>query len=302
MASRNRTGAVAMRISRTARRGAEMSRVLKRWSVVLPAAVAILAGCGGSGGAPNNQVTHQLTQAAYVTDQEPGFDFLMTVTLRGGGQSGGFTAHGAINSHRQEGTITETIQNQTLLSLIKRPYIYVRIPNTPNAPVQTPWARANLDAVSGQSFGLSLGAGSTDPTQTLALLGASGHVVNVGTQQVNGVSTTHYHAAVDLGRLASVVPAAQRAAAQRTAQVVKRVSGSTTLPMDVWVDAHQLVRRLGVQIGLCTPNGRATESVVFDILRFVNPPSVSLPPPRQVTDITQRLAAQSAQALQSLKC
>lgn len=279
-----------------------MSRVIRRWSLVPLSAVAILAGCGGSGGAPQPELTRQLTQAAYATDQEPGFDFLMTVTIRGGGQSGGFTARGALNSHRHEGMITEEIQNQTLISLIKQPYIYVRIPNSPNVPVHTPWARANLDAVYGQSFGLSLGTGSTDPTQTLSLLGASGHVVKAGTQEVNGVSTTHYRAAVDLDRLASVVPASRRAAAERTAQVVKRVSGSTTLPMDVWIDGHQLVRRVGVQIGLCTPNGRATESIAFDILRFVNLPAVSLPPPGQVTDITQRLAAQSAQALQSLKC
>jgi hypothetical protein len=72
--------------------------------------------------------------------------------------------------------------------------------------------------------------------------------------------------------------------------------------MDVWIDAHQLVRRIGIQIGLCTPNGRITESIAFDIVRFVNPPAVSLPPPGQVSDITKRLAAQTAQGLQSLKC
>jgi hypothetical protein len=119
---------------------------------------------------------------------------------------------------------------------------------------------------------------------------------------VNGVPTTHYHAVVDLNRVVSTASPERRAAVQQYEQILKRATGSSTLPIDVWIDARQHVRRMNLQQQLCIPGGKLSTSITFDILRYGSQPAVRIPPPSQVTDITDRLQAQTSQALQQLKC
>ena len=88
------------------------------------------------------------------------------------------------------------------------------------------------------------GAGSDDPTQMLTTLeGESDSIADVGHGSVRGVATTHYHAVIDLDKVAA--PRRRRCAPRSTAPrpASSAMLGRHRMPMDVWIGADGLVRR-----------------------------------------------------------
>ena len=167
-----------------------------------------------------------------------------------------------------------------------------------------PWVRADISTFT-EAFGggESLGGGSTDPTQTLSFLKAAGTVTRVGSEDLRGTPATHYHAVIDLKRYAGVLPAGERAAAKKYAQAFERISGSTTLPMDVWIDGSNRVVRTAFTLSLCSPEGgRLSESLNMELHDYGPQPVVAPPPPSQVTDISNTLKSQVAKGIQQFSC
>lgn len=270
------------------------------------AVVAVATLGGGSGGASGKPgaLAGPLAQVAYVTGQAPGFKFQLTMNGSLGEQRFTIGAEGSMDERRGEGTMQMQVAGQTLTEIIKNPYMYVSVPNAGAAlSGGKPWLRVNLSSF-GQVFGTSssLGANTTGPTQMLSLLKAGGRVRTVGAQNVRGVRTTHYHALVDFSRYASIVPAGSRAATERYAAELERVTGSDLLPIDVWVDSGQRVRRVSTQLRLCTPQGPLTESMTMDLFGYGPQPAVSAPTPAEATDVSSLLAGQASQALKQLSC
>jgi hypothetical protein len=124
----------------------------------------------------------------------------------------------------------------------------------------------------------------------------------VGSETVRGVATTHYHAVIDLNRYPSVVAPSLRAAAARAAALLERVTGQSTLAADVWVDRSGLVRRLALDLSVCSSVGTVDATLSMDIYDFGRQPTVTVPPASEVTDITGTLASQVAQSTQQLGC
>lgn len=267
-------------------------------------AVTTLGGGTGSASGKPGPLAGPLAQVAYVTAQAPGFKFQLTMNGSLGAQSFTIGAEGSMDERRGEGTMQMQVAGQTLTEIIKNPYMYVSVPNGGAAlSGGKPWLRADLNTF-GQTFGTSssLGANTTGPTQVLSLLKAGGQVTTVGEQNVGGVRTTHYHALVDFSRYASIVPAGSRAATERYAAELERVTGSDLLPIDVWVDSGQRVRRLSTELRLCTPEGPLTESMTMDLFDYGPQPAVSAPTPAEATDISGLFAGQASQALRQLSC
>jgi hypothetical protein len=65
-----------------------------------------------------------------------------------------------------------------------------------------------------------------------------------------------------------------------------RSSGSE-MPVDVWVDSHGLVRRIGLALSLATGTGRAQVAMTIELFGFGPTPSVTPPPRGEVLDATQ---------------
>jgi hypothetical protein len=127
-------------------------------------------------------------------------------------------------------------------------------------------------------------------------------VTQVGSETVNGVSTTHYHADVDL-------PEVEAAMRQRLAETMGTAYGQDmtvdttpgTLHVDVWIDGNDVVRRFtatgpsgdqsssssGDSSGDTTSetSTSGTETVTFDLLTAGQPVDISLPPADQVTKV-----------------
>jgi hypothetical protein len=118
---------------------------------------------------------------------------------------------------------------------------------TNGLPSAKKWLGLDLEAAAGKQ-GVDVAqlqslCGGGDPTQFLTYLAKAGDVHKVGSEDVNGAPTTHYHATVDIGKLAG---SAGKAA--DSVRRLERISGLKKLPTDIWIDASQRVRRRTVAI------------------------------------------------------
>jgi hypothetical protein len=120
-----------------------------------------------------------------------------------------------------------------------------------------------------------------DPAQMLDYLEAvSGKIEEVGREDVRGVATTHYRAKVDLDKVADQAPANARKAVRASIASLERALG-TEVPVDVWVDSQNLVRRLSEH--LTTARGKVDFTV--DFFDFGTPVTVTTPPASETIDL-----------------
>jgi hypothetical protein len=270
------------------------------------AAIALLGGrAGGSsgasgGGAPIAGPAPVLARAAYVTSQAPGFQYSVSIAGTFAEHSFSVEGEGAIDERTLEGSASMTVEGQKLTEVIKNPYAYIRLPPVAGAAIADgkPWVRANLDAYTQALGAPSPFQGDTGrPAQTLSVLDSGGHVTKVGSEDVRGVASTHYRALLDVAHVDS---AAAPAAARRYAEALDKLTGASSLPVDVWVDAQGRVRRFSLGLQAHTPVGAVDETVSMELFDFGPQPQVVVPAESEVTDITGAVASQASSALQQL--
>jgi hypothetical protein len=282
-------------------------RLLAAFAVIgfAMAGLAMLAVTGGrSGGAGSLHASgpRQFTpveRAAYVTSAAQGYRFFLDVTGNVAGHSVTVTGSGRVEGGR--GSLKIDADGTSLSAVFVYPSVYIRTPDLPtgSSMAPTPWIKASLgpglqSAAGGDSIG--------SPSQMVDYLKASGSVALVGGDWVRGVPTTHYHALVDLDRYASAFPPSLRSAAAKDASAVERLTGQSTMPMDVWIDAQHRVRRLANQVSVCSPAGPITQTFQLDIYDYGRQPPIKLPDPSQVTEITPKQQSQGGGALPQLQC
>jgi hypothetical protein len=120
-----------------------------------------------------------------------------------------------------------------------------------------------------------------DPSLYLAYLkAASGEVDEVGTEDFDGTQVTHYLATIDLERALEEAPASQTGTIQALID-----AGTSSLPVDVWIDDDGLVRRLFVEFAAGDQPG--TGSVALELSDFGTDVVVEPPPSDQVTDVAE---------------
>jgi hypothetical protein len=287
--------------------GLWQNRAMPRASLAVLCSVLVagVAGCGGGGHGGGSPGLAAVTQAAYVTGQVPGYRFQLTSRTADINHTFTLSGSGAISERGSEGSMTLQANGKTIDELIRTPYIYIKVPGGANTSVThgKPWVRADLGIFS-QSLGggSPLGGGSTSPTQTLGFLKAAGSVTTIGHESVRGVPSTHYHAIVDVDRYSSAVAAKLRAGARQYAETFKRMTGGSSLPIDVWIDGQSHVRRMSLAFRLCSAEGKIDESLSMDLYNY-GPQAVIVPPPSsQVTDISGKLKSELAQSVQQLHC
>jgi hypothetical protein len=110
-------------------------------------------------------------------------------------------------------------------------------------------------------------ASQNDPAEMLRFLRAVGRVRQFGWENLDGVATNHYKANVDVRRYLDLVPAGRRADARRSVRrLIDLMGGRSRIPMDVWVDESDLVRRLAMDMRTTLPGGSSMR-MTFD-MRF----------------------------------
>lgn len=179
---------------------------------------------------------------------------------------------------------------------------YMKMPSViaGQIPGGKPWLKFNLGAlgrvagIAGLSSLTSESSTLDDPGQYLDYLrAASGNVKDLGQASVDGVSTTHYHAQLDLSKLADAVPASSRAAVrQLVAQLEHRFSAGN-MPIDAWIDSSNRIRRVGLTYSLQVPGaGQTKVAMVTDFSDYGPQPKPAIPPASQTTNLLSLLHGQ----------
>ena len=252
-------------------------RLLVGGGLAAAALVVVLMVVLGAGGGASTQ-NSPVVLASDVTAHAPGYKFSLTVNVNTGGQNVGLAGSGAINNGPPlSGTATMTVAGATVNERIVGSDVYVQTPSMGEA-----WGRISLSGLPGFADASSSSQyTSTDPAAMLAYLRASGTVTDEGPQTLSGVATTHYHAVVDLARYAASLPAPQQAGVQSYEQL----TGSSTFPIDVWIDGSNLVRQIDLDLSLDVQSVQASVTYAMSFYDYGPQAAVSAPPASQVTDL-----------------
>jgi hypothetical protein len=256
--------------------------------VVLTGIAVLAAGCGSkvAPGTVAAAVTDTAGQTARVA---------VTTTIQMRGMSVSVKETGAFDFARSRGVLRMRAPGgMASEALFIPPRTYLKIGGG-RAHLPLPRGKSWIAIPSGASHGLWTSAlgpiSGPDPRDLLASLTAiSKSVIKLGAAAIRGVQVTGYRVSIDPAKAAARVPRWQRSGFLAFARSLGRAS----IPVDVWVDQQNLVRR--VRLSLRPPGrpsgmprglagGRITQTV--DFYSFGMPVRVSAPPAAEVASMPQ---------------
>ncbi len=173
--------------------------------------------------------------------------------------------------------------------------MYMNLPFlTKLIPQHKPWIKIDLSAV-GKSVGLDFSqftSLSSNPAQEMDWLrSTSGSIQKVGTETIDGVSTTHYYATIDLAKYPNLVPPARRAAMRQAVNSLVKLAHVSSFPVDAWVGDDGYVRKLRMSMNETIQGQGLGMDITMRFHDFGSPVNISLPPASQTLDAT-KLASQ----------
>lgn len=274
--------------------------------------VAVLAGCGSASSSTSGQ-TVSLTRAADVSAGAHGYKAVISVreSLPSLGQltvngAGSFSSSAHTGSMTMQMGIPSAAAQQAGLGNARFQVVfvsgtlYMKMPPqlAEKVPGAKPWWQINLGqagklaGVPGLSSLVNGTSSESDPGQYLYFLRATaaGSVKNLGQETINGVSTTHYRADIDLQKLPDAVPARDRAGVEQlTAALQQRVGLPSGLPMNVWIDSQQLIRQIESSFTETVNGQSVTIALKENFVDYGAQPAPQIPPPDQTINLVTLL-------------
>lgn len=269
-----------------------------RWLVAT--VVAALAVAGATGCGTETVGVETVAQAADASGRTSGVKVGVDATIEGPQGEVPMTGSGEMDMRGQRGQFTYDIQGQEMRQVMDRFTMYMQSPQFDAALEDgKEWAKLDMQRAS-KEFGIDLGAvqqpGSGDPRQMFSQLKAmAGEIEKVGTEEVRGAETTHYAGNVELDRIPETLPPDRRAAAHKSLDRAREISGLEDYPMDVWIDEDDHVRRMRIRMDMKVLQQEISMDMTMEFFDYGSPVSIDLPPEGDVQDLTE-LAAQGAQA------
>lgn len=173
----------------------------------------------------------------------------------------------------------------SLQEIVTSDAIYMKIPVLAEKTGK-PWMKISFSALKGQT-GMDVGsamrsAQQADPTTNVKMLTASKDVRKVGTESVEGVSTTHYQGTYQVADgLAKLDPKTRESTQKALEQ-----QGLKAMNFDLWVDGRQLPRKMVMKTAPGSQMQMSTEVTYRD---YNKPVHITEPPASQVTDGSNKL-------------
>ena len=271
---------------------------------VVAAIGVTLGGCAGSSAV--SSTVDPVAQAAQVSELAAGFKASLSEEVTPPGSSETIKASGTEVFDKQSQRSISSIQGsaeghsfhaETQYSKVA---LYMRLPSSSQKSSVThgkPWVKVDLRGV-GAALGINFSAlssqgASSDPAQLLSYLKAtSGQTTRIGTEQVQGLPTTHYRGTIDYEQYASKVAPAQRAAARQGIAALERLSGTHSQLVDVWVDGQHRVRREELTFHECLAgaSGPSQIHVKIEYFDFGVQAIPAVPASGEVADLTSYVA------------
>jgi hypothetical protein len=262
-----------------------MARAAAAFVLVVLALPLASCGGGGAGGVPQAP----LAAAAAATRDSETLRFSMSGAFEFAGHSSAFEGHGVADNSSGRSSMSLSSQSavggdQTDTEMVSDgSVLYLRSPELGR------WIKfdfAKLDEDLGGDFGsMLLVGGRSDPVEVLAYLDAAGSVEVVGTERVRGVETTHYRGKVDFALYADLLEEDDADAAQGIRELVEEAGGSLIVPLDVWVDDDDHVRRESYELSVAREFSMKATMELYD---FGAELDIEVPK-GDVTDLTEIL-------------
>jgi hypothetical protein len=179
--------------------------------------------------------------------------------------------------------------------------MYMRAPMFQDAG--TEWVSmdpSKMDPAAAAQFG-GFGAGTTDPSAYVGLFAGVFDVKVSGEEELKGVPTTHYVGTIDLKKVLKgfsdvVGEHADAATKKQLKAAVKQFESlgiDDKIPFEIWIDAEGLPRRqrITMDFGKLVPGAdEASMEMTVDFSDFGKPVDIDIPPPSEVTDMTDAMA------------
>jgi hypothetical protein len=265
-------------------------------------------------GSATSKIVDPVAKAATLSSSAPGYRMRMSIEIASsalptpvtGVGNGSFDVRdraGSVSLTMNLGSDPRVIQalgSSTLRidEILNGTKVYVKLPEAVAGTLRMlgkQWIEVDLAKIAGVPglSSLSSDPASGDPSQMLQYLRAvSDSIVAEGRARVGGLETTHYRAELSLDRVPDALPSADRAAAQQALSTVERMMQVHEIPVDVWVDAHHMVRRIQMTLDASVPNGQTMrESIVMDISHYGPQPRPTPPPADEVQDVSRLMGA-----------
>jgi hypothetical protein len=294
-----------------------------RFGVVVAAVVAacaLVAGCGGEEAVPSiagepialEQLSRSANASAEATSGR--FAFGMKVSFPGAEEALSFSGEGAFDKPGERASFA--VDMSAFAELLggfftaiagpgadgapdfddptawkievvqdgKVSYIHFRAISE-NLPEGKAWIRSDGESVKvdGFEFGELEDVASADPRQLLEMLEAvGGEVETVGVEELRGTETTHYRATIDPAEYAKTATPEERADLGPLVEPLQ--AGVGEVPVDVWLDADGLVRKLSIEISAEEQGEAGSASVSFELWDYGEDVEIELPPADAVVD------------------
>ena len=255
--------------------------------VLLIAAATAVSGCGGSDSGGLDAVA----KAAEATRSAGTAQLTLSGTIETAGQRLPMTGEGTVSTRNDgEGRLTMTIshggEHRSIDEIISKGAIYMGGDLlAKKIPFGKKWMRIDILKVlkehGADPSQFDQGGGSA--TKALDYLNGADDVKKVGTEQIRGVQTTHYHAVIDYNKAADEIKDEQFRSMMK-----KSLGDNATQPADVWVDAKNRIRRSRMVM----PVAQGKMEMTMDYLRFGVLLNTDPPPSDDVFDATKLVEKQ----------
>ena len=293
-------------------RMARLRRSLALFALV--GAVAVLGGCGGAG-ALESLTLDELTQAASTSAEAPSgrFDLSLEMTYPGLGTPFRFTGQGAYDTEAERAAFTFDLSAVARLfgglfggqgtgvdlspddwrieAIQDGATVYMRFPAIADQlPAGKTWVRIDAEETA-KSAGIELSGleqfTDGDPRALLDFLkSVSGEIETVGSEELRGVSTTHYRATIDLRKYERLAPPGKRKELRDMLDDLVQQAGLAEMPFDVWLDDDGYVRKLETSFSAAPEGvaGAVEASMVFELYDYGADIGIAPPPAADVAD------------------
>lgn len=256
-------------------------------------------------GSSGDNVLDPVAQAATRSAQAPGYRMLLRLDFAASSAPEAATAvaHGIIDTRDRAvsmsmamrlpnaSQVVQQLGSETLRidMILSGGRLYTKLPAAATGQLSLigkRWIAFDLSKAGPSLSSLGGNPMSSDPSQMLQYMRAvSDSVVAEGNASVDGFKTTHYRATLDLSKVLSALPSQDRTAVQRALSAMQRL-GVSTIPVDVWVDATRLVRRVRMALDIHGPSGQnLSETMTEDLFDYGPQPKPTPPPSDQVASV-----------------
>lgn len=256
---------------------------MRKLTVGLVAALFAIAGiaCGEEGGGGGGaEGANALAAAADNANEAGSAAMSMTMKMSAAGQEFTATGEGTFDFVDQLGEMTMSMEGAGLPQgfemdmIVEEQFAYIKMPA--DLGMGSGWYRMDMSSMAGVGAGGS--QFSQDMSQYLDFLrGASeGEIEEVGTEEIDGVSTTHYKADLSFDKMLEQLPESE---VEQFESQMEALGGSVeSIPAEVWIDEDGLPRRMKMLMSIEVEGQSMEMDMAIDIFDYgvevdVEPPA-----------------------------